>query len=469
MTPASFFPSPQSSDPARQRFFPVIATYVLLALNILVFICMTLSGGSSNVVVLLNFGASYGPFFRAGEYWRLVTPMFLHIGWEHLLTNMFALWLLGSFLEPLYGYGRFALLYVLSGMGGSLLSMEASPHIAAGASGAIFGIAGAMLVTGLAHPQTVPRRWKGVFGIGILLVIVLNLVFGHFVRHIDNWAHLGGLATGLILAWIIPPAMLGAGPRRRAQPVLVLPLALVIAAAAAAANHSFKTRQVTGLLQDVAKLEAAGKTKQAQALLEKARALEPHDIRVRETLGLMALQARDYDQAVRDFTAAARINPFDESNALNLAAAYEGKGDWQRARAALESAVRQGSASAQTLAALADVCAHLKLYPEAIERYKAALRIAPNFAVAQNNLAWLLATCEDAQYRDPAGALRHAAKAVQLTRSSAPGVLDTLAAALAANGKLDLAAAAEAKAAALDPKNPLYQQNLIRYKALAEK
>ncbi|MGH9353433.1 MAG: rhomboid family intramembrane serine protease [Terriglobia bacterium] len=471
MNPASIAPTALSGDPRDRRHFPVVATYVLLALNIFIFVLMTLSGGSQNVYVLLDFGASYGPFFRVGEYWRLVMPMFLHIGWEHLLTNMFALWLLGSFLEPLYGYGRFALLYVLSGMGGSLLSMEASPHIAAGASGAIFGVAGAMLVTGLLHPETVPRRWKNVFGIGILLVIILNLVFGHFVRHIDNWAHLGGLVVGLILAWMIPPARVAARAwaRSRVQPILILPVAIVIVAAAAAANHSFKTRQATRLLEDAAKLETAGKPAQARDALGQARSLEPHDVRVREALGFLYLQERDYDKAIPEFQAALRVNPFATSNAISLAAAYKGKNDWVKARDVLEASVQRVPRSAVTLESLAEVCSRLKLYSEAIERYNEALSVAPDFAVAQNNLAWLYATCDDARYRDPAKALKHATRAVQLTQSREPGVIDTLAAALSVNGRLDLAVQAEAKAVALDPQNPVYQRNLIRYRVLAGK
>lgn len=471
MSPAPMVPTPLSHDARDRTLFPVVATYVLLALNVFIFVLMTLSGGSSNVYVLLDFGASYGPFFRAGEYWRLVMPMFLHIGLEHLLTNMFALWLLGIFLEPLYGYGRFALLYVLSGMGGSLLSMEASRHIAAGASGAIFGIAGAMLVTGLLHPGTVPRRWKGVFGIGIFLVIVLNLIFGHFVRHIDNWAHLGGLATGLILAWLIPPARLttSAWRHRKAQPILILPVAVVVVAAAATANHAFKTRQVTRLVQDATRLVTAGKTAQARAILGKARDLEPHDVRVREILGLLDLQDKDYDHAIREFTAALRVNPIATSDAINLAAAYQAKNNGPKARGVLEEAARQNPHDPTVLEALAEVCSQMKLYPEAIQRYNQALALAPNFAVAQNNLAWLYATCEDARYRDPAKALEHATLAVRLTQSRAPGALDTLAAALAANGKYGLAADAEAKAATLDPRNAAYQQNLVRYRMLAGK
>src|SRR5262249_25708954 len=107
----------EARDPRPQGFYDTPgyrpgATYVLIALNALVFGLTTLSGGSTNPDVLLEFGASYGPYFRHGEYWRLVMPMFLHIGVLHLLVNMYGLYLLGRILEHVYGYGRFAFLYV---------------------------------------------------------------------------------------------------------------------------------------------------------------------------------------------------------------------------------------------------------------------------------------------------------------------------------------------------------------------
>lgn len=457
------------SPPPGRRYFPTVATYALLGLNILIFVLMTASGGSKNVNVLLEYGASFGPSFRAGQYWRLVMPMFLHIGWEHLATNMFALWLLGNFLEPLYGYGRFSLLYVLSGMGGSLLSMEASPHIAAGASGAIFGIAGAMLVTGILHPETIPRRWKDVFGIGILLVIILNLIFGHFVHHIDNWAHLGGLVTGLVLAWLIPPARAGLGnwSRSTAQPILAIPVAIVLVAMGAAANHAVKTREVSSLLQTSEKLASAGKADQAAALLDRARRLEPRDPRITEAQGLLALQTHQYDTAIREFSSLLRENPDQPDVIIRLAIAYEANNDLAKAHVLLESAAKNAPRNPAILELLAEVLTRLKLFPEAIERYNQALKIVPNSALIQNNLGWLYATCEDPRYRNPALALKHASRAVQLTQGRAPSSLDTLAAALYANGRYQEAAEAEARAVQLDPHNPVFQQNWLRYRTFA--
>ena len=120
-----------------RRYWPVV-TLVILGINVVVFLIMTFAGGSTQTEVLLDFGASFNPYFRRGEYWRLVMPMFLHIGWLHLIVNSYALFILGPILERVYGYGRFALLYVAAGIGSSALSMSLSRNIAAGASGAIF-------------------------------------------------------------------------------------------------------------------------------------------------------------------------------------------------------------------------------------------------------------------------------------------------------------------------------------------
>ncbi|MGH9470720.1 MAG: rhomboid family intramembrane serine protease [Terriglobia bacterium] len=464
-------PIAPSGDRRGRRYYPVVATYILVGFNVLVFALMTSAGGAKNLDVLLEFGASFGPWFRAGQYWRLVMPMFLHIGLWHLLVNMFALYLLGSFLEPLYGYGRFTLLYVLSGMGGSLLSMEASPHIAAGASGAIFGIAGAMLVTGLLHPETVPRRWKDVFGIGILVVIVINLIFGHLVQHIDNWAHLGGLATGVIVALLIPPARLDVNSphwsESAMQWIVILPLAIVLVAIGATANHYTHTQQVTRLLADSARLISAHQDSRARALLEEARRIDPDDARVHEALGLLDLGQKDYAAAIRDFQEALRLNPASVPDSLRLALAYEASGDLSKARQVLERAEQRLPPSPELQERLAEICANLGLYGAAIHHYNEALKLAPNSPVVLNNLAWLYATCSDPSWRNPRAALEHAIRAVQLTGWKQPSFIDTLAAALASSGQFKLAAETEARALRIDPGNQAFQESLAHYRKAA--
>lgn len=469
--PTDAIPSPSHIRYSGRRYYPVMATYVLIGVNVLVFILMTLAGGSKNVQVLLDFGASYGPFFRTGEYWRLVMPMFLHIGLAHLATNMCGLLLFGYFLEPLYGYGRFSLLYVLSGMAGALLSMEASSHIAAGASGAIFGIAGAMLITGLLHPEAVPRRWKNVFGIGILLVIVINLGFGHFSKHIDNLAHLGGLAAGIVFALIIPPVRLRAGAaswiQNPVQPVLIIPVLVVVIAMAETASHYMKSGEVTSLIEASSRMVAVHQPDRALALLQRAQRISPHDVRVHENLGALYLQKHLYAQAIPELTQALRLNPSSSDDTVALATAYEGVGDLVKARLMLESLGKQYPHDAAAEEALAEIYARLKLYPAAISLYAQVLKLVPNAAIAHNNLAWLYATCDDSKYRDPKKALAHATLAVRLTDWKQPEYIDTLAAALFANGQPRLAVETEGRALQLDPHRPEFLASLARYRKAA--
>jgi rhomboid protease GluP len=181
------------------------ATYALLAINILVFLAMTLAGGSTNTIVLVLFGAKVNQLIVAGQVWRLLTSIFLHIGLMHLLFNSYALFLLGIEVERLYGTPRFLAIYLLAGLWGSLASFAFSPHISAGASGAIFGLLGTLVAFFLRH-----REMFGEFGrqrlMSLLGVAGLNLFFGFTVPGIDNFAHLGGLISGALLGWSLAPS-----------------------------------------------------------------------------------------------------------------------------------------------------------------------------------------------------------------------------------------------------------------------
>ena len=130
-----------------------IVTYGLIAVNLLVFIGMTLSGGSQNVVNLIAWGAKYNPLIIQGELWRLFTPMFIHIGLEHLALNLLTLYFLGVQLEQLFGKWRFLALYLISGVGGNILSFALSSNISAGASTSLFGFFGAYLMLGESFRQ----------------------------------------------------------------------------------------------------------------------------------------------------------------------------------------------------------------------------------------------------------------------------------------------------------------------------
>ena len=178
-------------------------TSVLLLINLSVFALMLAFGASvwhTTGSVPLAGGANFGPATQDGQWWRLFTAMFVHFGFVHLALNMLAMWDVGRLVERLYGSWRFALLAVGSGMVGNLLSLvvQGSQAVSGGASGAVFGVYGALLVFLLRERKQVERReFRWVFGAAALFAL-LALGMGQVVAGIDNAAHLGGLAAGAL-------------------------------------------------------------------------------------------------------------------------------------------------------------------------------------------------------------------------------------------------------------------------------
>lgn len=180
-------------------------TWALLAINIAVWLLMQISGGSSNPDTLLRFGAMFGPLVAAGDYWRLFTAIFLHVHLLHLLMNCFGLWIFGKLVEGVYGRPRFIVMYLTAGLSGSALSyIFNSGAIAAGASGAIFGVLGALAAYFLAHRDLLGDWGKQNF-MGLAVVSVINLAIGALWPGIDNWAHLGGLIGGFLTGMALAP------------------------------------------------------------------------------------------------------------------------------------------------------------------------------------------------------------------------------------------------------------------------
>lgn len=174
-------------------------TYLMIFLNLIMFTMLELQGGSMQSDVLIQFGAKYNPAIVEGQWWRLITSMFLHIGLLHLVLNMIALYYIGAVAERIYGSMRFTFIYLLAGIGGSLSSFAFETHISAGASGAIFGLFGALLYFGLIHQ----RLFQQTIGKSIALILIINLGLGLFVPQIDMGAHLGGLLSGFLAASLV--------------------------------------------------------------------------------------------------------------------------------------------------------------------------------------------------------------------------------------------------------------------------
>nr|WP_290033802.1 rhomboid family intramembrane serine protease [Ligilactobacillus cholophilus] len=180
-------------------------TVILIAINIIIFLLMTIDGGSTSANVLISFGAKDNLLIADGQFWRLFTAMFLHIGFQHIVLNMVTLYFLGSQIEYIFGSIRFLIIYLISGIGGNIVSFALSPSISAGASTAIFGLFGAYLALGLEfkqnpYIQTVAKQF--------FILVILNLI-SDLSGSIDIWGHIGGLITGFLLAFIVGVPQLG--------------------------------------------------------------------------------------------------------------------------------------------------------------------------------------------------------------------------------------------------------------------
>ena len=195
----------KSSDDAKKaedifsKKIPFV-TYGIIAINVIMFIVMYIFGkGSEDVQTLVDFGASYPPYIKGGEYFRLITSAFLHIGVWHLLCNMYSLYVIGTQLENFFGKVRFLIIYFGSAIFGNLMSCLFFDGVSAGASGAIFGLLGALLYFGYHYRVYLGTALKS----QIIPIIVLNLILGFSMENIDNAAHIGGLVGGVLLAIMV--------------------------------------------------------------------------------------------------------------------------------------------------------------------------------------------------------------------------------------------------------------------------
>lgn len=182
-----------------------VCTIILIAVNVAVFFILSLFGDTEDAVFMMQHGAMYSDFvIQYHEYYRLFTCLFLHFGIEHLLNNMVILGALGWNLELQTGKIRFLLIYFGSGLFGNVVSLifhgAAQEYtVSAGASGAIFGLMGALLWVVIANHGRLGR----LSGRGMLVMVALSLYFGLSSSGVDNYAHIGGLVCGFLLALIL--------------------------------------------------------------------------------------------------------------------------------------------------------------------------------------------------------------------------------------------------------------------------
>ncbi|MFO3717665.1 rhomboid family intramembrane serine protease [Anaerococcus sp. ENR1011] len=178
-------------------------TSVLLIVNVIVFAVMTLAGGSQNIGNLVKFGAVVKQRIAYGEWWRLFTASFIHIGFMHILFNMYFLYQIGPIFERLYGSRNFLIIYLLAGIMGNLLSFAfGNPStVSAGASTSLYGLFGLALGIMLNYRGD---SMLSSFGASFLSVIAINIIYSLLSPSVGMLGHLGGLLAGVILAGVFP-------------------------------------------------------------------------------------------------------------------------------------------------------------------------------------------------------------------------------------------------------------------------
>lgn len=186
------------------------ACYALIAVNVVLFLLLYSRGGPSDESALRDLGALSPRLIENGQWWRLFTAIFLHASVPHILFNMTSLFAVGTLAERLYGSTRFLAIYLGAGLIGSLCSFAFSvmsgqlDALGVGASGAIFGVAGALVAVRFHPSDVIPERLRRRVSSSMIPLVAVSLLFAYLTPHIDNAAHVGGLCGGILLSFVFP-------------------------------------------------------------------------------------------------------------------------------------------------------------------------------------------------------------------------------------------------------------------------
>jgi membrane associated rhomboid family serine protease/cytochrome c-type biogenesis protein CcmH/NrfG/DNA-directed RNA polymerase subunit RPC12/RpoP len=405
-----------------------VLTYVLIAICTAVFVLELKMGAGFDTMsadLASKLGANYGPLTLTGQWWRLLTAMFLHFGFFHLLMNMFCLWALGSLAERLMGRAAFLLLYFATGVAGGLLSVAVHPQlVSAGASGAVFGLAGG-LITYLAlkkAPIDFSIAKKELTSLG--LFVGYNFIYS-LKPGIDIMAHLGGVLSGLVLAAALPvflqspDAQLTPAPIHEKSSVnpriakigAICALAAVIAAIGARGMHIDSIRDSNFVLDSLAQIDAGksadviprleqivkkqpdsylahvalgtayfhtNKSAQAVPELSQAETLNPDNDFTKQELGASYLDQSDYENALPRFQKVVTDDPKNIQAHLGLAASLLGTHDYQLAATEARTVIAALPKEAEGHAVLGQAEIRLNLVDDGIHEMETAVQLAPD-------------------------------------------------------------------------------------------
>lgn len=340
------------------NFGKPIITKVFLAIQIIVFILMEIVGSSESTATLVEFGAKYNPYIIQGEWWRFITPIFIHIGFLHLALNSMALYYLGTSVERIYGSVRFFAIYLFAGFAGAVASFVFNTTVSAGASGAIFGCLGALLYFGISNKKLFFRT----MGMNIIVLLIVNLAFGFIMPGIDNAGHIGGLIGGFVAA-----AAVGL-PKKGKWFYQLVALLVLIAGSIALIMYGFNEQSdqnhdltLSSLAQEY--IESGEKAK-AEAVLINAVEANMDSPHAYFLLGNLAIDEENYEKAQKYYLQSIESSQDFHQAHYNLALTYLQQGKVSEAKGQVAIALDLAPLESSYQELKKEIDAWLKTYDE---------------------------------------------------------------------------------------------------------
>jgi len=349
------FLTPSPSDvPIGVRRLDISASHIIVAINVLVFGAMVLTGSSPlspTIEQLKHWGANWGPLSLGTQPWRILTSNYVHVGIIHLAFNMWCLWNLGQLAERTLGRLNFVILYTICGLAGSIASLWRHPLVVgAGASGAIFGLAGASIAVFYLGHLPIPKAALRSTMRSLVTFVGYNLLLG-LTPGIDNSAHIGGLVAGLVMGAALAKHILVPPEVRRTWTGLAwITMAIVLFVSYGAVRRLYPQMsllanpQVIATQQIAVAMRSLQQNRPAEAIAPLQDAIEamPQAAEPHYLLGVAYLMQRKPDQAIPAFEQALKLNPRYAQAAAGLGNAYLAKGMKAEAEKAFQLAAQLG-------------------------------------------------------------------------------------------------------------------------------
>lgn len=368
---------PVMAVPWVRRESSVGLTQIILGINVVIFAAMLYASdsisGDFTADLIIHFGANVGVYTLNGQWWRLLTYMFLHGGYVHIAMNMWALWNIGHLCESLYGRWTYAAVYLITGVAGGLASVAWNPQVlSVGASGALFGIMGALIASfalGEFSLSTVPIR-------SVLSSLVFwagfSLFFGSLSPGIDNACHVGGLVSGLILGALIARlAPQESEPGRRVTVIAVVAIALL--------GAGFGVHQWRGASVRFSRSAFFTEKNIDRVISDLQRKIQknPQDAAAHYDLARAFFAKGQLPGGVSELKRVLELEPQNANALLDLGVAYLSQGQDKEAQGEFSKLVAQDPGNVGAHIGLGMALADQQNHDGAIAEYKTALRLNP--------------------------------------------------------------------------------------------